>query len=256
MKLENKVALVTGAGAGIGRAIALRFAKEGAKVVVADCNLWPYASGETTVKMIKDAGGEASFVFADVSKAADAQNMVKTTIEAYGKIDILVNDAGIWMCKPLTEVSEEEWDRLMSINLKGVFLGSKYAIPEMAQRGGGVIINLSSVAGYVGTAFDTVYSASKGGILLLTRAMAQELRLANIRVNAICPGVIDDDMGQQLISDYKALGIANVEDLINQRQMRLGTVEEVANAALFLACDESAYIIGVGLSVDGGYAAG
>ena len=253
MRLEDKVALVTGAGAGIGRAIALRFAKEGAKVVVADCNP---ASGEATVKTVKDAGGEATFILADVSKAADAQNMVKGTIEAYGKIDILVNNAGIWMCKPLTEVSEEEWDRLMSVNMKGVFLGSKYAIPEMAQRGGGVIINLSSIAGYVGTAFDTVYCASKGGILLLTKAMAQELRLANIRVNAICPGIIDDNMGQQLIRDYEALGIANIGDLISQRQMRLGTVDEVANAALFLASDESAYIYGVGLSVDGGFASG
>ena len=129
MKLENKVALVTGAGAGIGRAIALRFAKEGAKVVVADCSLRPYVSGETTVKMIKDTGGEAIFVFADVSKAADAQNMAKATIESYGKIDILINNAGIWMCKPLTEVSEEEWDRLMDINLTGVFLSSKDSIP-------------------------------------------------------------------------------------------------------------------------------
>jgi len=256
MKLKGKVALITGAGAGIGRAIALRFAKEGAKVMVADCNRSPYAGGEATVKMLKDEGGEASFVFADVSKAADAENMVKATIEAYGKIDILVNNAGIWMCKPMTEVSEEEWDTLMSINMKGVFLVSKCVIPEMAARGGGVIINLSSTAGYVGAALATAYCASKGGVLLLTKAMAAELRPLNIRVNALNPGIIDDGMGQQLLKEYEAYGLAfgipNLADRIIEMQGRLGTPEDVANAALFLASDEAAFITGHGLSVDGG----
>ena len=256
MKLEGKVALITGAGAGIGRAIALRFANEGAKVMVADCNRSPYASGEATVKMLEEEGGEASFVLADVSKPADAENMVKATIEASGKIDILVNNAGIWMCKPMTEVSEEEWDTLMSINMKGVFLVSKYAVPEMAMRGGGVIINLSSTAGYVGAALATAYCASKGGVLLLTKAMAAELRPLNIRVNALNPGVIDDGMGQQLLKEYEAYGLAfgipNLADRIIEMQGRLGTPEEVANAALFLASDEAAFITGHGLSVDGG----
>ena len=259
MRLDGKVALVTGAGAGIGRAIALRFAEEGAKVMVADCNRSSYASGEATVKMIKDAGGEASFVFADVSKAADAEKMVKSTIDAYAKLDILVNNAGIWLCKPMTEVTEEEWDTLMSINMKGVFLCSKYAIPEMAMRGGGVIINLSSVAGYVGVPLATAYSASKGGVLLLTKAMAGELRLFNIRVNALNPSAIDDGMGQQLLKDYEAFGLAfgnsNLTERIMERQGRLGTLEEVANAALFLASDEAPFITGHGLSIDGGAAA-
>lgn len=259
MKLKDKVALVTGAGAGIGQAIALRFAREGAKVMVADCNRSPDASGETTVKMIKDAGGEASFVFADVSRAADTEKMVKATIETYGKLDILVNNAGIWMCKPITEVTEEEWDTLMSINMKGVFLGSKYAIPEMAQRGGGVIINMSSVAGYVGSPLTTTYSASKGGVLLLTRAMAAELRPLNIRVNALNPGVIDDGMGQRLLKDFEsfglAIGLSDVAERIIATQGRLGTPEDVANAALFLASDEASFITGHGLSVDGGAAA-
>jgi len=256
MKLEGKVALITGAGAGIGQAIALRFAKEGAKVMIADCNRSPYASGEATVKMLKEEGGEASFVFADVSKAADAENMVKATIETYEKIDILVNNAGIWMCKPMTEVSEEEWDTLMSINMKGVFLVSKYAVPKMAMRGGGAIINLSSMAGYVGAALATVYCASKGGVLLLTKAMAAELRPLNIRVNALNPGIIDDGMGQQLLKEYEAYGLAfgipNLADRIIEMQGRLGTPEDVANAALFLASDEAAFITGHGLSVDGG----
>jgi len=259
MKLEEKVALVTGAGAGIGRAIALRFAQEGAKVMVADCNRSSYASGEATMKMIKDAGGEASFVFADVSKAADVEKMVKTTIDAYGKLDILVNNAGIWLCKMMTEVTEEEWDTLMSINMKGVFLSSKYAIPEMITRGGGVIINLSSVAGYIGAPLATAYCASKGGVLLLTKAMAAELKLLNIRVNALCPAPIDDGMGQQLLKDFEAFGLAfgvpNPTERLMERQGRLGTPEDVANAALFLASDEASFITGHGLSVDGGAAA-
>jgi NAD(P)-dependent dehydrogenase (short-subunit alcohol dehydrogenase family) len=258
MRLKDKVALVTGAGAGIGRAIALRFAQEGASVVVADCDRSDYASREDTVKMITDAGGEASGVFADVSRATDAERMVKVTIDTYGKLDILVNNAGIWMLKPLTEVTEEEWDTLMAINLKGVFLGSKYAIPEMIKQGGGVIINMSSVAGYRGSALATAYCASKGGVLLLTRAMAAELKPVNIRVNALNPSIIDDGMGQQLLKDYvargKALGITGMSERILASQGRLGTPEEVADAALFLASDEASFITGHGLSVDGGAA--
>jgi len=256
MKLKDKVALVTGAGAGIGQAIALRFAQEGASVMVADCNRSPDASGEATVKMIKDAGGEASFVFADVSKAADTEKMVKATIETYGKLDILVNNAGIWMCKPMTEVTEEEWDTLMSINMKGVFLGSKYAIPEMVNQGGGVIINMSSVAGYVGAPLTTTYCASKGGVLLLTRAMAAELRPLNIRVNALNPGIIDDGMGQRLLKDFEsfalAFGVSDVTERLIAPQGRLGTPEDVANAALFLASDAASYVTGHVLVVDGG----
>ena len=260
MKLKDKVALITGAGAGIGRAIALRFAQEGASVTVADCDRSAYASGSITVQMIHEAGGEANFVHSDVSRAADTEQMVKVTIDTYGKLDILVNNAGIWMLKPLTEVTEEEWDTLMAINMKGVFLGSKYAIPEMIKQGGGVIINMSSVAGYRGAALATAYCASKGGVLLLTRAMAAELKPVNIRVNALNPSIIDDGMGQQLLKDYqtmgKALGTTGMSERILASQGRLGTPEEVASAALFLASDEAAFITGHGLSVDGGAAAG
>ena len=259
MRLKDKVALVTGAGAGIGRAIALRFAQEGASVVVADCDRSAYASGGITVQMIREAGGDASFVHSDISRAADAEQMVKATIDTYEKLDILVNNAGIWMLKPLTEVTEEEWDTLMAINLKGVFLGSKYAIPEMIKQGGGVIINMSSVAGYKGAALATAYCASKGGVLLLTRAMSAELRPLNIRVNALNPGIIDDGMGQQLLKDYEArgmaLGMTGLTERILASQGRLGTPEEVADAALFLASDEASFITGHGLSVDGGAAA-
>ena len=256
MRLEGKVALITGAGAGIGRAIALRFAQEGAKVMVAARNRPPQATGEETVRMVKDAGGEATFVFADVSKAADAENMVKATIQKYGKLDILVNNAGIWMCKALTEVSEEEWDTLMSINMKGVFLGSKYAIPEMAARGGGVIINLSSAGGIAGAALATTYCASKGGVLLLTKALALELRPLNIRVNALCPSLIDTRMGQQVLRDFESSGADQIMEKTASSQGRVGTPEEVADAALFLASDEATFITGHGLSVDGGAVAG
>ena len=260
MRLKDKVALVTGGGAGIGRAIAARFAQEGARVMVADCNRSSYASGEETVKMITESGGEASFVFADVSKAADVEAMVRATVETYGRLDILVNNAGIWMAKPLTEVTEEEWDTLIGINLKGAFLGCKYAVPQMALGGGGVIINMSSMAGIVGTALATTYCASKGGVLLLTKALALELRPLNIRVNALCPAPIDDSMGQQVLSDYEgygaALGITDLSERITSLQGRLGTPEEVASAALFLASDEAAFITGHGLSVDGGAVAG
>ena len=235
MTLEGKVALVTGGGTGIGRAIALRFAYHGAKVVVNDINR---LSGESTVKIIKDDGGEAAFVLADVSKSIEVEKMIKITIQTYGRLDILVNSAGIWLSKPLVEVSEQEWDRVMSINLRGVFLCSKYTIPEMSANNGGVIINMSSISGIAGTAQVTTYCASKGGVLLLTKALALELRPLNIRVNALCPALIDTDMGHQVIT----AGIAPV-------QTEMGKPEDVANAALFLASDESAFITGHGLVV-------
>lgn len=259
MRLQGKVALVTGGGAGIGRAIAIRFAQEGASVMVADCNRSSYASGTDTVKMIKNAGGKAEFVFADVAKAVDDENMVNATIETFGKIDILVNNAGIELYKAITEVTEEEWNTLIDINLKGVFLCSKYAIPEMTRNGGGVIINMSSTAGFAGAPMQSTYCASKGGVLLMTRAMAAELRPLNIRVNSINPSLIDDVMGQQLIADIEArarsVGLPSPGERITLRQGRLGTTEEVANAALFLASDEASFITGHGLSVDGGLTA-
>lgn len=238
MKLNGKVALVTGSGTGIGRAIAMRFTQEGARVMVVDINR---VGGEATVKTIKAIGGEATFFLADVSRAADSAKMVKATIQTYGKLDILVNNAGIWLGKPLTEISEPEWDRLMSINLKGVFLGSKYAIPEMGAGGGGVIINMSSLGGLVGAPLGTAYCASKGGVLLLTKAMAAELEPLNIRVNALCPDLISTNIAQQVIRDWDAAGMPMVS--------KIGKPEDVANAALFLASDEASFITGHGLVV-------
>ena len=256
MRLNGKVALVTGAGAGIGRAIALRFAQEGAKIVVADCNRSSYASGEGAVEAIKSAGGEAVFVFADVSRAADAENMVKATVDAFGRLDILVNNAGIELYRTITEMTEEEWDTLIDINLKGVFLCSRYAIPEMAE--GGVIINMSSVASFKGSPRQSAYCASKGGVMLMTQAMATELRPRGIRVNALNPSIINDDMGRILMDDMNAVtgtGMPGLVERIEQRQWRLGTPQDVANAALFLASDEASFITGHGLAVDGGVTA-
>lgn len=233
MKLEAKVAIVTGAGAGLGRAISLRLAREGAKVMVADIN-GAYGSGETTVKMIRDAGGDAVFCLTDVSKDTDAQKLVNSTIQGYGKLDILVNNAGIWLNKPLVEVSEQEWDRMMGVNLKGVFLCSKYAIPHMKARGG-VIINVSSRGGLIGAAMATAYCASKGGVVLLTKAMSLELKPFNIRVNALCPLFIDTDMGRQVLKDRGVSGLPPMQAM---------KPEEVADAALFLASDESSTITG------------
>jgi NAD(P)-dependent dehydrogenase (short-subunit alcohol dehydrogenase family) len=256
MKLENRVALVTGAGAGIGQAIAVRFAQEGASIMVADCNRSSYASGEGTVETIKGSGGNAAFVLADVSRATDAEKMVRETVKAFGRLDILVNNAGIELYRTITEMTEEEWDTLIDINLKGVFLCSKYAIPEMAN--GGVIINMSSVAGFRGSPRQSAYCASKGGVMLMTQALAAELRPQGIRVNALNPSIIDDGMGRFLMDEINAVvgaGIPSLTERIEQRQGRLGTPEDVANAALFLASDEASFITGHGLSVDGGSAA-
>ncbi len=244
MKLHGKVAIVTGAGAGIGRAIALRLAREGARVMIADLNRASYASGESTVRMIKDAGGDATFCLTDVSKASDAGNMVKATVKTYGKLDILVNNAGIWFYKQLTEVSEEDWDWMMGVNLKGAFLCSKYAIPEMKARGG-VIINLSSTAGLKAAPSASTYCASKGGVLMLTKAMAAELKPFRIRVNAVCPHMINTDMWQQCARDFATSGI-------NLSVAQTKDPGDVANAVLFLASDESSAIGGDALVVGEG----
>lgn len=244
MKLKGRVAIVTGAGAGIGQAISLRLAAEGAKVIVADLNQASYASGESTVKKIKDAGGEAVFCLTDVSKAGDAENMVKETIKNFGRLDILVNNAGIWFYKPLTDVSEQEWDKMMGVNLKGAFLCSKYSIPEM-KVSGGVIINIASTAALKGAASATTYCASKGGVLMLTKAMAAELKPFKIRVNAVCPHMINTDMWQQCAKDFATSGIKLSAAQANKP-------EDVANAVLFLASDESSAIGGDALVVGEG----
>lgn len=243
-RLENKVAVVTGAGSGIGKASALLFAREGAKVVVADCDV---KAGEETVKEIDNAGGEAIFVRTDVSNANNVEKMVKDTIVAYGKLGVLFNNAGIFgEAASTTECTEENWDKTMATNLKGVWLAMKFAIPEMLKIGGGSIINMASQAAERGTPNEAAYTASKGGVLALSRATAIECAAKNVRVNCINPGVIATPMVLNMRPEIQNSFVAAIP------QDRLGEPEEVAQAALFLASDESSHVTGHALVVDGG----
>jgi NAD(P)-dependent dehydrogenase (short-subunit alcohol dehydrogenase family) len=244
-KLEGKVALVTGAGSGIGRATALLFAKEGAKVAVADC---APVGGQEAVRMIEEDGGEAVFIGADVSKAADVERMVKTVVDTYGRIDILYNNVGIDTAFGYTaEKTEEDWDIVLDTNLKSVFLCSKYAIPVMLNSGGGVVINTASVSGTGGVPGTSAYCVSKAGVIVLTKTMALEYAKQNIRVNCICPGVIRTPTSEPWLSRIQV-------DRLPQR--RVGQPEEIARAALYLASDDSSYVTGECLAVDGGWRAG
>ena len=246
-RLEGKVAIVTGAGSGIGKETALLFAREGAKLVAADRVA---ETGEKTVWQIKDSGGEAIFVKADVSRAGDVERMVKEAVKEYGRLDILSNNAGILgEVSSVGDATEENWDRVISTNLKSVFLCSKYVVREMLKAGGGVIINSASTMGFVGLPGNTAYSASKGGIIQFTKTMALEYASSNIRVNCVCAGWIDTPMNENL--DERI-----VKWTVRETPMgRLGRPEEVAWAILYLASDESSFVTGTALVVDGGWLA-
>ena len=252
-KLDGKVAIITGAGSGIGRATALLFAKEGAKVVIADNVV---SGGEETLTMIRESGGEACFVKTDVSVELDIKNMIKTALDNYGKLDILFNNAGIFEERaPTHETSVATWDRVISINLRGVFMGMKYAIPEMLKIGGGAIINTSSVAGLISVPNQPSYCASKGGVLQLTKAAALDYATQNIRVNCICPGFLWTPMQESALESTGDIEEAKRQTIEMSPAGRLGTPEEIAQAALFLACDDSSFITGIALPVDGGFTA-
>jgi NAD(P)-dependent dehydrogenase (short-subunit alcohol dehydrogenase family) len=247
-RLKDKVALITGGGSGIGRATSLLFAREGAKVVVAD---YATEGGEETVRLITAAGGTAMFVQADVSRSADVQRMIATTVQAYGRIDILFNNAGIeGPSAKIVNYPEEEWERVLAIDLTAVYLGMKYAIPEMLKQGGGVIISTASVAGMVGFPGSGAYGAAKAGVIQLTRTVALEYASKNIRVNCICPGVIRTPMAQRVMGDRPEEAVVRMEPI-----GRLGTPEDIAHAALFLASDESSFATGAPFIIDGGYVA-
>ena len=248
-KLDGKVALITGGGSGMGRATAILFAREGAMVAVAD---YVAAGATQTVEMIQDSGSYAIFIQADVSQAADAKRMVESTVSAYGRLDILHNNAGVghkWV--PMADIAEEEYDRVLGTNLKAVYLGSKYAVPVMLAQGGGVIINTSSIGGLVGSPKESVYCAAKGGVVLLTKSMALEYARQNIRVNCICPGFIRTGMSQPLFDHPAALE----RTLRRQPMGKGGEPEDIARAALYLACDDSRFVTGTCLVVDGGVSA-
>ncbi|MGH7594787.1 MAG: glucose 1-dehydrogenase [bacterium] len=251
MRLSNKVALITGAGSGIGREAALLFAKEGAKVVVVDINS---VAGQETVSLIKAAGGEAAFTRADVSKATDAAAMIEFAEKTFSKLNVLFNNAGIFPDADgsVLETEEEVWDLVMNVNLKGVFFGCKYGIPSLLRAGGGSIINTASFVALMGAATSQIaYTASKGGVLAMTREMAVEFARKNIRINAICPGPVETPLLAQLLSDPAR----RQRRMVHIPMGRLARAREVAQAALFLASDESAYVNGATFTVDGGITA-
>src|SRR5712692_4270827 len=220
-RVDGKVALITGAGSGVGRATALAFAREGAKVVVADIVV---AGGEETVQMIKAAGGEAIFVKTDVTKTAEVEALVKKTVETYGRADCAFNNAGIeGEMAPTADCTEENWDRVVNIDLKGVWLCMKYEILQMLKQGGGAIVNTASVAGLVGFERLPAYNASKHGVIGLTRTAALEYAAKNIRVNCVCPGVIRTPMVERVIDSG---GISEQDVIAGEPVGRLGKPEE------------------------------
>jgi NAD(P)-dependent dehydrogenase (short-subunit alcohol dehydrogenase family) len=250
-RLEGKVALITGAAGGMGKEAALLFASEGARVVVADVT---DEAGHATVEEIRTAGGDAAYVHADVSNATEAQAMIAAATTTYGGLHILYNNAGIFPADDgsVTETPEATWDRVMAINLKGVFLGCRFGVPAMLQSGGGSIINTASFVALVGAATPQIaYTASKGGVLAMTREIAVEFARRGIRANALCPGPIETPLLAELMSDPAR----RQRRLVHIPMGRLGQAHEIANAALFLASDESSLITGSTFVVDGGITA-
>lgn len=251
MRLADKVAIITGAGLGIGRATALLFAQEGAKVVVAELDP---ENGTQTAATIQEKGGDAIFVATDVTKSDDCQKMVRAAVDTYGRLDILVNNAGlsgrIFVEQGLSE--EEVWDKVMAVNAKGVALGCKYAIPEMIKAGGGSIVNIGSIVGLVGMTAASAYGPSKGAVIALTRALAVAHAKDKVRVNTVCPGVVNTTFfSEEQREDPQWVAQWEARHPIG----RLGRPEDIAYACLYLASDESSFVTGSALVVDGGYTA-
>ncbi len=251
MRLQNKVAIITGASSGIGRESALLFAAEGARVVVADVN---DEGGRETVKLVQAQNGEAVFVQADVSKAEDSERMVAEAERQFGKLDVLFNNAGVMHHNDDNAVTTEEaiWDWTMNINAKGVFFGCKYGIPALRRAGGGSIINTASFVALLGAATPQIaYTASKGAVLSMTRELAVIHARENIRVNALCPG----PLRTELLMSYLNTDEKKQRRLVHVPMGRFGEAKEIAYAALYLASDESSYVTGTEFLVDGGITA-
>ena len=250
--LESKTALVTGGGSGIGRAASLAYAKDGARVVVTDVNV---EGGEETVQLIKETGGEAILVHADVSKPEDTQAMVAQAVETFGSLDCAFNNAGIGGGKErhlTADYLEDDWDRVMSINLKGVWLCMKAEIPQMLKQGKGAIVNTASIAGLVGLSGTVAYVAAKHGVTGLTKAAAMEYAKSGIRVNAVCPGYIQTPLVQGIFDEIDGYR----ERVASRHPMdRLGEPDEIAQAVLWLSSDSASFVTGHNMAVDGGYVA-
>jgi NAD(P)-dependent dehydrogenase (short-subunit alcohol dehydrogenase family) len=250
MRLKDKVAIVTGAGSGIGRAIALHFAREGARVVLVDHN---EAGGATSLSLVTAAGGDAHLVVADVSRAPESERALAEAVRVFGRLDALINNAAVMVSKAVPELSEEEWDHVLGVNLKGVFLCSKQAILCFRrQGGGGTIVNLASVNSFYAEGGIAAYCAAKGGVQQLTRAMAIDHSAEGIRVNCICPGWIDTPMNAAYFADPAARAFADKLHAIG----RIGQPTEVASVAAFLVSDDASFVTGASIVVDGGFSAG
>ncbi len=249
MRLENKIALITGAGSGMGRAAALLFAKEGARVAVIDIN---ESSAAETAKAIESAGGKSVAVGADVSDAEDTRSMVSATVKKFGGLDVVYNNAGIeGRGAKLADMPEDAFDQVIAINLRGVFLGMKYSLPHLVERGGGSIVNTASIAGMVAVRGSAAYCASKAGVIAMTRVAALEYARHNVRVNCICPGAIATPMVKRIMGDeteMDAHALSRISAL-----GRIGQPEEIARMALFLASDEASFATGAPFVVDGGW---
>jgi NAD(P)-dependent dehydrogenase (short-subunit alcohol dehydrogenase family) len=251
MRLEGKVAVITGAGSGLGRASALLFAGEGARVVVADI---VDADGEETVRLIRESEGEALFVHVDVSRADDCEKMVRSAVDSYGRLDIMFNNAGVpGAVGAVADLSEDDWNQTMSVNVTGVFLGTKYAVAEMLKAGGGVIVNTSSAAAIVPTRLGGAYGTSKAAIVGLTKATAMDYARKNIRANCILPGPMETAYFTKTGGGDPSRMAAIREKIQSQQPSgRFAQPEEVARVALFLASDESSFMTGAAVAADGG----
>jgi len=245
-EFDGKVALVTGGSSGIGKATALAFARAGANVVIASRRV---TEGEQTVHEICERGGDAIFVKTDVSKASEVEGLMDQTIEFYGRLDYACNNAGTFVMGRLFELSEEEWERTINANLKGIWLSLKYQIPIMLQQKGGVIVNMASMSAIIGNPGVSIYSASKGGVVALTQSAAIEYAASGIRINAISPGVISTPMVDDIPTPL-------LEDIQSKHPIgRLGKPEEIADAVVWLCSDKASFVTGHNMVIDGGYTA-
>lgn len=252
MRLRNKIAIITGAGSGIGRTTALLFSEEGAQVAIVEIDK---ERGQDTVDMITRKGREGLFIPTDITDPSQVKSMVTKVIEAYGKINILVNNAGLYVQGDVVNTNEEQWDRIMAVNLRAAFLCCKYNIPQMIESGGGVVINVSSEAGIVAIKNQVAYNTSKAGLISLTKSIALDFASQNIRANCVCPGTTQTPLVASALAKQADPERARREVEKVRPANRLGKPEEIAYGILYLASDESPYATGAVLSIDGGYTA-